>query len=57
MVYFKGSNFCCLWYGSSESMPFGKNELTYENGSREIIGKEVTVEEIAEEILPFLITL
>jgi len=44
MVYFKGCNFCCPWCGSPESLLFGKTELTYKDGSKEIIGKEVTVE-------------
>jgi len=53
IVYFKGCNFYCPWCGSPESLPFGKTELTYENGSKEMIGKEVTVEEVIQEILPY----
>ena len=34
-------------------MPFGKTELTYEYGFKEIIGKEITVEEVIQEILPY----
>lgn len=53
IVYFKGCNFCCPWCGSPESIPFGKTELTYKDGSKEIIGKEVTIKEIIQEILPY----
>ena len=53
VVYFKGCNFSCRWCGSPESMPFGQSVLVYEDGSREIVGRETTVEEILREILPY----
>jgi len=53
IVYFKGCNFYCPWCGSPESIPFGKTELAYEDGSKEIVGKEVTVKEVIQEILPY----
>ncbi|MBU4047641.1 radical SAM protein, partial [bacterium] len=39
--------------GSPEGIPFETTELTYEDGSKEIIGKEVTVEEVIQKILPY----
>jgi len=53
IVYFKGCNFSCPWCGSPESIPFGKTELTYEDGSKEIVGQKVTVKEVIREILPY----
>jgi len=53
IVYFKGCNFCCPWCGSPETIPFGKTKLTYEDSSKEIVGKEITVKEVVQEILPY----
>ena len=53
IVYFKGCNFYCPWCGSPESIPFGKTELTYQDGSKEIVGKEIAVKEVIQEILPY----
>jgi len=53
IVYFKGCNFHCPWCGTPESIPFGKTELVYDDGSKEIIGREVTVKEVIREILPY----
>jgi pyruvate formate lyase activating enzyme len=49
----KAVHFCCPWCGSPESISFGKTELTYEDGSKEMIGKEITVKEGIQEILPY----
>jgi len=53
IIYFKGCNFHCPWCGSPESIPFGKTELIYDDGSKEIIGQEITVKEVIREILPY----
>jgi len=53
IIYFKGCNFSCPWCGSPESIPFGKTELTYDDGSKEIIGQKITVKEVIREILPY----
>lgn len=53
VVYFKGCNFSCRWCGAPESIPSGRSVLVYEDGTQEVVGREVTVEEVVREILPY----
>ena len=52
IIYFKGWNFHCPWCDSSESIPFKKTELIYDDGSKKIIGQEITVKEVIRKFLP-----
>lgn len=48
-VFFKGCNLRCPWCHNPETIPFEKTVLHYEK--EEICGKEMSAEEILEEIL------
>jgi pyruvate formate lyase activating enzyme len=50
-VFFKGCPMYCWWCHNPESQEKDIQEVTLENGDLELIGREVTIEEVMNELL------